>query len=205
MKRLLTGLLLAATLAACGGDSSPDSPPEAIAAAAYRPAGPKKITVFTMVNNRTGKGGHTALLVNGSQQVIFDPAGSFRDERVVESGDVLYGMSPSWVHAYKSAHARDTYHVVSQELTVTPEQAETALRLVQTNGAVPAASPRAETPCVPDSDVTEAAAGATPARNPALRKSLRSLEAGFPAPGWCSAIPTTHQEPSFSSPPPFAV
>lgn len=139
MKRLLTGLLLAATLAACGGDSSPDSPPEAIAAAAYRPAGPKKITVFTMVNNRTGKGGHTALLVNGSQQVIFDPAGSFRDERVVESGDVLYGMSPSWVHAYKSAHARDTYHVVSQELTVTPEQAETALRLVQTNGAVPAA------------------------------------------------------------------
>lgn len=108
-----------------------------MAAAAYQAPGPKKITVFTMINNRTGKGGHTALLVNGSQQVIFDPAGSFRDERVVERGDVLYGMTPSWIQAYKSAHARETFHVVTQEMIVTPEQAETALRLVQANGAVP--------------------------------------------------------------------
>lgn len=139
MKRLLTGLVVAALLAGCAADNSPDSPPEAVAAAAFAAPGPKKITVFTMINNRTGKGGHTALLVNGSQQVIFDPAGSFRDERVVERGDVLYGMTPGWIQSYKSAHARATFHVVSQELIVTPEQAETALRLVQANGAVPAA------------------------------------------------------------------
>lgn len=137
MKRLLTGLVCAALLAGCAADTSPDSPPEAVGAAAYQAPGPKKITVFTMINNRTGKGGHTALLVNGSQQVIFDPAGSFRDERVVERGDVLYGMTPSWIQAYKSAHARETFHVVTQEMIVTPEQAETALRLVQANGAVP--------------------------------------------------------------------
>lgn len=139
MKRLLTGLALAALLAACAVDTSPDSSPAAVAAAAFSPSGPKKITVYTMINNRTGNGAHTAMLVNGSQQVIFDPAGSFRDARVVEKGDVLYGMTPSWIQAYKSAHARETFHVVSQEMTVSAEQAETALRLVQNNGTVPAA------------------------------------------------------------------
>ncbi|APE42626.1 hypothetical protein BOO69_03720 [Sulfitobacter alexandrii] len=139
MKRLLTGLALIALVAGCAVDTSPDASPDAVAAAAFRAPGPKKLTVITMINNRTGKGGHTALLVNGSQQVIFDPAGSFREERVVERGDVIYGVSPGWLQAYKSAHARSTFHVVSQEMVVTPEQAETALRLVQSNGAVPGA------------------------------------------------------------------
>jgi hypothetical protein len=139
VKRLLIGLAVAALVAGCAADNSPDSPPEAVAAAAFREGGPKSITVFTMVNNRTGSGGHTAMMVKGSQTVIFDPAGSFRDERVVERGDVLYGMSPNWVRSYKSAHARSTYHVVSQEIIVTPEQAERALQLVQSNGAVPGA------------------------------------------------------------------
>ncbi len=139
MKRLLTGLAVVALVAACAADNSPDSPPEAVAAAAFRDTGPKTLTLFTMINNRTGSGGHTALMVKGSQTVVFDPAGSFRDPRVVERGDVLYGMSPNWVQSYKSAHARSTFHVVSQEITVTAEQAERALQLVQSNGAVPGA------------------------------------------------------------------
>jgi hypothetical protein len=48
-------------------------------------------------------------------------------------------MTPGWVQAYRSAHARDTHHVVSQEINVTPAQAEKLLRLVQANGAVPGA------------------------------------------------------------------
>ncbi|KAJ02224.1 hypothetical protein [Sulfitobacter mediterraneus] len=139
MTRYFAGLALVALLAGCAADTSPDSPIEAVQAAAYQAPGPKTLTVFTMVNNRTGSGGHTALMVNGSQRVIFDPAGSFRDPRVTERGDVLYGVTPGWLQAYKSAHARSTYHVVSQEFVVTPEQAEKALRLVQANGAVPGA------------------------------------------------------------------
>lgn len=139
MKRLLIGLAVVALFAGCAADNSPDSPPEAVAAAAFREAGPKTLTVFTMVNNRTGSGGHTALMVKGSQTVVFDPAGSFRDPRVVERGDVLYGMSPNWIQSYKSAHARSTFHVVSQEIPVTAAQAERALQLVTTNGAVPGA------------------------------------------------------------------
>ncbi len=139
MKRLLIGLAVVGLVAGCATDNSPDSPPEAVAAAAFREGGQKTLTVFTMVNNGNGSGGHTALMVKGSQTVIFDPAGSFRDPRVVERGDVLYGMSPKWVNAYKSAHARDTYHVVSQEIPVTSAQAERALQLVASNGSVPGA------------------------------------------------------------------
>ena len=139
MTRIFLSLTLVGLLAACAADQSPDAAPEAAAAAAFREGGQKTLTVLTMVNNRTGSGGHTALVVKGSQTVIFDPAGSFRDPRLVERGDVLYGMTPGWIRAYKSAHARSTYHVVSQEIPVSDAQAEQALRLVMTNGSVPGA------------------------------------------------------------------
>ena len=136
---LLAGLLAGGLLAGCSVDNSPDSSLQEVAAAAYRSPEPPSLTIFTMVNNRTGNGGHTALMVNGSQRVIFDPAGSFRDSRLPERGDVLYGVTPGWLQAYKSAHARSTFHVVAQEIPVTAAQAQTALQLVQANGAVPGA------------------------------------------------------------------
>lgn len=123
-------------LSACSGTDYDQATPEEVDAAAYRPDGPPSMTLITVVNNRTGAGGHTALLVSGNQQVIFDPAGSFRDERVAVRGDVIYGVSPAWFNAYKSAHARASHHVVSQTIPLTPEQAETALQLVQRNGVV---------------------------------------------------------------------
>ena len=126
---LLRGLLafgLVALLSACATSSAQDASVEEAAAAAYVPGGTPKLTLLTVVNNTTGSGGHTALIVSGSQQVIFDPAGSFRHERVKERGDVLYGMTPGWIAAYKSAHARSAYHVVTQEIEVSVAQAETA-------------------------------------------------------------------------------
>jgi hypothetical protein len=139
VKSVFSALALACVVASCSVDNSPDSSPQIVANAAYRAEGPPSLTVFTMVNNRTGKGGHTSLLVNGSQQVLFDPAGSFRDPLLVERGDVIYGMTPGRIKTYKSAHARSTFHVVSQEIPVTAAQAERALQLVTTNGSVPGA------------------------------------------------------------------
>lgn len=136
MQRLIGCLLAAALIAGCSVDNSPDSPPERVAASAFRSSEPPSLTLFTMVNNRTGSGGHSALMVNGSERVIFDPAGSFRDPRLAERGDVLYGITPGWLQAYKSAHARAAFHVVSQEIPVTAAQAERALRLVRANGPV---------------------------------------------------------------------
>ncbi|UWR23086.1 hypothetical protein [Sulfitobacter sp. S190] len=138
IKKLLCAAGLCAILVGCAVPTN-DSPDAVVAGAAYRPQGPTAITVFTMVNNRTGAGGHTALLVEGSQAVIFDPAGSYINPRVPEKGDVLYGMSPVWVQNYKSAHARSDFHVVSQKFLVSPSTAERALQLVQANGPVPSA------------------------------------------------------------------
>lgn len=137
--RLLIVLCMMFVLAACAVSRPFEASSERVAASKYVPQGPTKLTLFTVVNNRSGSGGHTGLMVTGSEQVIFDPAGSFKHANIAKRGDVLYGMSPPWVQAYKSAHARSTYHVVSQEIEVTPQQAEIALQLVKSNGAVAAA------------------------------------------------------------------
>ena len=128
-------LALMAALGGCGElVHQKNASEEVIRAKEYRHAGPASITVVTMVNNRSGNGAHSALLINGSQRVMFDPAGSFQNDVVPERDDVLFGMSPRVLAAYKSAHARSTYHVVSQTIEVTPEQAEIALRAALRHG-----------------------------------------------------------------------
>jgi hypothetical protein len=129
-------LALCAALAGCAAPQRPDADPETIASVAYRDTGKPSMTLITVVNNRTGEGGHTALMVNASERVIFDPAGSFYADIVPERQDVLFGISPRIFQAYRSAHARSTFHVVTQEVPLTPEQAQIAYHLVTTNGRV---------------------------------------------------------------------
>ncbi|MDX1785830.1 hypothetical protein [Roseovarius sp. ZX-A-9] len=112
---------------------------EEVSRAAYSYDGPTRLTLFTMVNNRTGNGAHTSLMINGNQRVIFDPAGSFKHETIPERNDVLYGITPPVVDVYTRYHARKTYHVRIQTLDVSPEVAQRAIALVQNYGAVPAA------------------------------------------------------------------
>lgn len=114
----------------------PDAPPEVISSASYRHSGPPALTLYTMINNRSGAGAHTSLMINGSQRVIFDPAGTVRLSAVPERDDVLYGITPSVADFYARAHARETYHVVIQTIEVSPEVAERALRLAIANGPV---------------------------------------------------------------------
>lgn len=124
-----------AMLSACAVKPSNDASPERIQAAAYRPAAPG-MQLITIINNRSGAGAHSALFIEASQAVLFDPAGSFVHEKLAEKGDVLYGMSPPWIQGYKSSHARKEFHVVSQVIPVSAGQAERALQLVQARGAV---------------------------------------------------------------------
>ena len=138
MKRVLCALVACAVVAGCA-EKGKESPSEQIQAAVFPYSGQPKLTIFTMVNNRTGAGAHSSLLVQGTQSVLFDPAGSFNHPNVPERGDVLYGMSPQWVQLYQSAHARESFHVVRQEIDVTPAQAERALQLVMSNGPVASA------------------------------------------------------------------
>lgn len=138
MKRVLCALAACAALAACS-EKGKESPTEDIQAAIYPHVGQPSLTIFTMVNNRSGAGAHSSLLVQGSQSVLFDPAGSFDHPDVPERGDVLFGMSPQWVQLYQSAHARESFHVVRQEIPVTATQAQRAMELAMSYGAVPSA------------------------------------------------------------------
>jgi len=125
-------------LAACGAE--PVWAPEAeVQRAAYRHDAPPTITVFTVISNRSNSGGHSAIMVNGSQRVIFDPAGTWYHPNLPERNDVHFGMTPAAVDFYVDYHARETFRVVRQDVPVTPETAEIALRAVQDYGAVPKA------------------------------------------------------------------
>ena len=129
---------LVALLAACSAPV-PNASPERVHAAEYVHDGPPEIALLTMVNNRSGEGAHSALLINGSQRVIFDPAGTVQHELLIERDDVLFGMTPTMVDFYIRAHSRITHHVVVQKIIVTPEVAEQALQLALNNGPVSSA------------------------------------------------------------------
>lgn len=110
-----------------------------IAEQVYSHDGPPEIKLFTMVSNRSNYGAHLGMLINGSQRVIFDPAGDFAHETIAERGDVVFGVTPLLERFYIGVHARETYRVVEQSLVVSPEVAEKALQLALANGSVPAA------------------------------------------------------------------
>lgn len=138
MQRRHVILGLPALLAACGAE--PVWAPEAeVAQARFRHDGPPSITLFTVVANDNGSGGHSALMISASERVIFDPAGTWQHPQVPERNDVHFGISDPAVAFYKDYHARETWHVVSQEIAVPPEVAERALALVKDYGAVPKA------------------------------------------------------------------
>lgn len=137
MRKILCLGVAVVALAACAAPQQPNADAATLQRVAYTDPGAPALTLITVINNRTGQGGHTALMVSGSQRVIFDPAGSFHADIVPEYNDVLYGIRPAVFQAYRSAHARTSYHVKTQRLEVTAEQAEAALQLVKTNGRVP--------------------------------------------------------------------
>ncbi|WP_298436857.1 hypothetical protein [uncultured Jannaschia sp.] len=132
LRACLTALMLP-LLAACGADNI-YAPLEEVAARAYVEPGPAKLTLLTAINNRSGSGGHSALMVSGSQRVIFDPAGTWWHPTAPERGDVKFGVTPAIYDIYLDYHARPEYHMVMQEITVSPEMAERALQIVQAHG-----------------------------------------------------------------------
>lgn len=130
-------LLLAIVLLA-GCAKSVIAPEEAVQAAAYRAPGPDTLTLFTMVNNRSGGGGHSALMINGpAERVIFDPAGTWWHRTAPERNDVIHGITPTMLDFYIGYHARETYRVEMHTIEVSPEVAARARAAAVANGAVP--------------------------------------------------------------------
>lgn len=139
MLRIVFLLMAVATLSACGGAEPKWATDEAVSNSVYIHDGPTTLTLFTVIANGSGAGAHSALMVNGSQRVLFDPAGSWHHPNLPERNDVHYGITDIAVDFYIDYHSRVTYHTVVQEIVVSAEVAELALRAVQEFGAVPKA------------------------------------------------------------------
>lgn len=134
MRRFLIALALPVFLAACGADNKWASD-EAVRQAHYVSNEPPSITLLTVVGIPRGQGAHSALMINGSQRVIFDPAGSWEHPQIPERHDVLYGINDNFKNFYIDYHARETYWVAEDTIIVSPEVAEAAIRSAQAQGA----------------------------------------------------------------------
>ncbi|PTE16425.1 hypothetical protein C5F44_00775 [Fuscovulum blasticum DSM 2131] len=138
MLRLLISLAAALFLAACGADRTYDSQ-ERVDSARYVAGPPATITLFTGINTQNGTGAHSALMVNGSQRVLFDPAGTWQHASVPVRNDVHYGITDRMLLFFLDYHTRDHFDVVEQTIVVSPEVAELVLNKIQAYGAVPKA------------------------------------------------------------------
>ncbi len=138
LRRAFLALGLVLGLAACGAEPI-WAPDEAVARARYVPPGPPTVTLLTMISNTSGAGGHSALLIDGEQRLLFDPAGTWHHPNAPERNDVFFGMGPQLYDFYMDYHARETYHVVVQEIDVSPAVAAQLSQAVQAYGAVPKA------------------------------------------------------------------
>ncbi|NHF73620.1 hypothetical protein [Paracoccus xiamenensis] len=137
LRRILLALALPLLLAACGADNKWASD-EAVRTARYTSNTQPSISLMTVIGIPRGEGGHSALLINGSQTVIFDPAGSFEHPRAPERHDVLYGITPEMRNVYIDYHARnvagENYYVAVDTVPVSREVADAAIRAAEANG-----------------------------------------------------------------------
>lgn len=135
--RLIALLVLALLTAGC---TKPVvwAPEEAVQAARHRAPAPYEIVLFNVINNDNGRGEHAALMINApSERVLFDGAGSWTHPLSPERHDVHHGFNDAQLFRYTYYHARRTHHVLKLRMEVSPEVAETILRLAQAYGPVP--------------------------------------------------------------------
>ncbi|MGB0797750.1 MAG: hypothetical protein ACPGRD_00335 [Planktomarina sp.] len=129
---LLTGLL---ALSACGAKSvwAPDAQ---VQKARYTHNAPTSVSLITTKNVGSGNGAHTALLVNASERVLFDPAGSMSHPNIPERNDVIMGANPAVVDYFIDFQTRKEFFTTVQTVDVPPTVAEDLLRRVKAHGAV---------------------------------------------------------------------
>lgn len=133
IRNLIPILFAAHILAACADTG--EAPISRAVAARYVPDGPSYVEVITMINNKSGFAEHTGIIISGSQTVLYDPAGTFRYEKLPRRQDVFYGLTPRFGRYYKRYHARFDYHLEIQRVPVTLEEADALIASAEKRGA----------------------------------------------------------------------
>lgn len=132
MHRAACALLGLAVLAGC--EIYDPATPEEIARKTYVSDQPPSITLVSMVNNRSGRSAHSALVIDGSQRVLYDPAGTFQHPDLPRADDIHYGITPRYLDYYERYHARFSHYVHSQKVHVSRETADLVLSRAQAEG-----------------------------------------------------------------------
>lgn len=131
--RLAVAGLVALTLAGCGAEYT-WADDDFVARSAYVASGPTTVTMITSINTRNNTGAHTALLIDGAQRLMFDPAGNWHNPGVPERNDVFYGMTPQYMDLYIAFQSAGVFEVQMQSVEVSAEVAQQLSQVVQANG-----------------------------------------------------------------------
>lgn len=131
-------MMMLLALAACGAEPI-WAPDEDVARAVFTSTEPPSVTLFTVIGTSNGEGAHSALMINGSQRVLFDPAGTWYHPSVPERNDVHYGITDRMRAFYIDYHARERYFVRAQTIPLSLEVAEELRARAEAHGAVPKA------------------------------------------------------------------
>lgn len=139
MRKIALGLSVVVLLSACRAE--PEWAPETdVQRLAYSDGGDASVTLITVIKTSQNEGGHSAVLIDGSQRAIWDPAGTWWHPQSPERNDVHYGITP-WMEAYyRDYHVRDNFHVVEQTVQVRRETADAMISAYQAYGPVPKAN-----------------------------------------------------------------
>lgn len=130
-------ILLAAAVLLAGCETYIAAVPGEVARARYVSDEPPSVTLLSMVSTRTGRSAHSALLINGSEQVIYDPAGTFQHPDLPRRYDIHYGVTPRFLDYYERYHARFSHFVQSQKVYVSRETADMVLANAVAQGRTP--------------------------------------------------------------------
>ncbi|MDD9716735.1 hypothetical protein PVW48_08275 [Dinoroseobacter sp. PD6] len=135
MRFRIAGALGALTLlAACAAESEWASDAE-VNQSRYADGGTASVTLLTVIRNSTGEGGHTAVLIDGAERVIWDPAGTWWHPWSPERNDLHYGITPQLETHYIDYHAREAWRVVEQRIEVPQQTADAMIAAFAANGA----------------------------------------------------------------------
>ena len=133
----MASVVILAALLVSGCEMYRAAEPQQIESARYVSDAPPSVTLMSMVNSRTNRSAHSALLINGSEQVIYDPAGTFQHPDLPRRGDVHYGITPRFLDYYERYHARFSYYVHTQTVPVSLSTANQVLANVEARGRTP--------------------------------------------------------------------
>jgi len=137
LPRLCLCLSLVA-LVGCGAERQAASQ-EPLAYTPYVAEGPATITLITSINGRSNSGAHSALVINGSERVLYDPAGSWAlmDGMAPERDDMHFGMFPAALDNYIAFQSNGIFYATEQTIVVPLAVADQAIATAKAQGSTP--------------------------------------------------------------------